>query len=91
MSMMNDIIEELKTKILTVLDLPDVTPDDITPDSELVGGDLGLDSIDILEIVMMLEKDYGVRIDNRELGAKVLVSLKTLAAYVETQQADQSP
>ena len=88
---MSDLIEELKTKILTVLDLPDVAPAEITPESPLVGGDLGLDSIDILEIVMMLEKDYGVRIDNRELGAKVLVSLQTLAAYVETQRAAQAP
>jgi len=84
---MSDLIDELKIKILEALDLPDVTPEEITADSELVGGDLGLDSIDILEIVMMLEKEYGVRIDNRELGAQVLVSLKTLAAYVEANQA----
>ena len=88
---MPDLIEELKMKILEVLDLPDVAPEEITAESELVGGDLGLDSIDILEIVMMLEKDYGVRIDNRELGARVLVSLRTLADYVAANQPAPAP
>jgi len=42
-----------------------------------------LDSIDVLELVMMIEKDYSVRIDNKELGAKVFANLRTLAEYIQ--------
>jgi len=76
------LIEALKIKIVEILNLPDVTPDDIPVDGQLVGGELGIDSIDVLEMVIMIEKDYGVVIDNKELGAKVFASLRTLAAYI---------
>lgn len=79
---MERLIEDLKKKIVEILDLTDVQPGEIETDAPLVGGDLGIDSIDVLEMVMMIEKDYGVRIDNRELGAKVFASLRTLAAYI---------
>jgi acyl carrier protein len=79
---MEQLLEELKKKIIETLDLVDVSPDDIKEDDQLVGGDLGIDSIDVLELVMMIEKDYGVKIDNKELGAKVFVSLRTLARYI---------
>jgi acyl carrier protein len=77
-----ELIEALKIKIVEILNLPDVTPDDIPVDGQLVGGELGIDSIDVLEMVIMLEKDYGVVIDNKELGAKVFASLRALAAYI---------
>jgi acyl carrier protein len=76
------LIDELKIKIIDVLNLIDVTPDDIDADGQLVGGDLGIDSIDVLEMVMMIEKDYSVKIDSRELGAKVFASLRTMAQYI---------
>lgn len=79
---MEALLQELKRKIIETLDLVDVTPDDIKEEDQLVGGDLGIDSIDVLELVMMIEKDYGVKIDNKELGAKVFASLKTLAQYI---------
>jgi acyl carrier protein len=68
-----------------ILNLQDVEPDEIDPDEQLVGGRLGIDSIDVLEMVMMIEQDYGVVIDNKELGAQVFVSLNTLAAYIQSQ------
>ena len=79
---MEELIEALKIKIVEILNLPDVTPDDIPVDGQLVGGELGIDSIDVLEMVIMIEKDYGVVIDNKELGAKVFASLRSLAAYI---------
>jgi acyl carrier protein len=79
---MKNLINELKIKIVDTLDLVDVNPDDIDENAQLVGGDLGIDSIDVLEMVMMIEQDYGVKIDNRELGAKVFASLQTMAAYI---------
>ncbi len=79
---MEKLIKELKVKIVDTLNLPDITPDDINVDAQLVGGDLGIDSIDVLELVMMIEQDYSVRIDNKELGAKVFTSLRSLASYI---------
>jgi acyl carrier protein len=79
---MESLLNELRIKIVELLNLIDVHPDDIQEDDQLVGGELGIDSIDILELVIMIEKDYGVKIDNRELGAKVFATLKTLAGYI---------
>jgi acyl carrier protein len=79
---MEKLIRDLQIKIVDVLNLIDVQPEDIKPDSQLVGGDLGIDSIDVLEMVIMIERDYGVKIDNRELGVKVFATLRTLAEYI---------
>jgi len=79
---MEKLIKELQVKVVEVLNLIDVQPDDIKVDNQLVGGDLGIDSIDVLEMVIMIEKDYGVKIDNRELGVKVFATLGTLADYI---------
>jgi acyl carrier protein len=80
---MENLIQELKVKIVEILNLPDVSPDDIEVDGQLVGGDLGIDSIDVLEMVIMIEKDYGVSIDNKELGTKVFATLRTLAIHIQ--------
>lgn len=80
--LMDKLLSELKVKIIEVLNLMDVQPDDIADDGLLVGGNLNIDSIDVLELVIMIEKDYGVKIENRELGAKVFASLRTLAEYI---------
>ena len=77
------LIDELRVKIIDTLNLEDIAPEQIKEDAQLVGGELGLDSIDVLELVMMIEKDYSVRIDNKELGAKVFASLRTLADYIQ--------
>ena len=79
---MENLIRDLQTKIVEVLNLMDVQPEEIKPDDQLVGGGLGIDSIDVLEMVIMIEKDYGVKIDNRELGVKVFATLRTLAEYI---------
>ena len=77
------LIDELRVRIIDTLNLEDIVPDDIGEDDQLIGGELGLDSIDVLELVMMIEKDYSVRIDNKELGAKVFASLRVLAEYIQ--------
>lgn len=79
---MEKLLTELKVKIVDILNLPDVSPADIREDDQLVGGPLGIDSIDVLEMVIMIEKDYGIVINNRELGAKVFATLRTLADYI---------
>lgn len=79
---MNDFIVRLKKKIIKTLDLEDIAPDDIGDEDRLIGGELGLDSIDALELVMMVESDYSLKIDNKELGEKVFSSVKALAEYI---------
>ena len=79
---MEKLIKDLQTKMVELLNLMDVQPEEIKPDEQLVGGKLGIDSIDVLEMVIMIEKDYGVKIDNRELGVKVFATLRTLAEYI---------
>ena len=85
---MERLIKELQTKIVSVLKLTDVEPDDLNVDEQLVGGRLGIDSIDVLEMVIMIEKDYGVRIDGRELGVEVFASVRTLAEYIQTHVSE---
>lgn len=82
MSQIEEMINELRVKIIDTLGLIDVKPEDIKEDERLVGSDLGIDSIDVLELVMMIEKDYGVKIDSKELGVKVFASIRTLATHI---------
>jgi acyl carrier protein len=76
------LVNELKIKIIDTLAFEDITPDDIVEQDQLVGGELGIDSIDVLELVMMIDKDYGVKIDNKELGEKVFANLTSLARFI---------
>jgi len=80
---MNDLIDELKRKLIDLLNLVDVTPENFDENAQLVGGELGIDSIDVLEMVVMIEKDYGVVINNQEIGKEVFASLASLARYIE--------
>lgn len=80
---MNELINELKVKLIALLNLSDLTPDDFDENAQLVGGDLGIDSIDVLEMVVMIEKDYGIIINNQEIGEKVFASLTALANYIQ--------
>ncbi|MGV8058155.1 MAG: phosphopantetheine-binding protein [Smithellaceae bacterium] len=82
MSQLDELIAELKVKIISTLGLMDVKPQDIKDDAQLVGGDIGIDSIDVLELVMMIEKDYGIKIESKELGAKVFASVRALSTYI---------
>jgi acyl carrier protein len=79
---MDELLAELKIKIISTLSLLDVRPEDIKEDEPLVGGGIGIDSIDILELVLMLEKDYGVKIETREVGVKAFASVRALAQFV---------
>jgi len=79
---MEALIAELKVKIIDTLSLLDVAPEDIGDDDLLVGGDLGIDSIDVLELVLMLEKDYGVKIESKDVGVQAFASVRALAGFV---------
>ena len=79
---METLITNLKTQIIEQLNLEDIQPDDINPEEPLFGTDLGLDSIDALEIIVLLEKEYGIKIQSQEEGKKVFYSVKTIAEYI---------
>ena len=80
---MEQLIEELKVKLIDILNLQDVQPEEFDTDAQLVGGDLGIDSIDVLEMAVMIEKDYGIVINNQEIGERVFASLTNLATYIK--------
>ncbi len=83
----NDLIEKIKNLIIQRLKLLEMTPEMIETDAPLFGEGLGLDSIDALELVLGLEKEFGVIIPDAEVGRKVFQSVKTMAQYVLDQQA----
>lgn len=87
-SRMDQLIGELQVKMVDLLDLTNIRPEDIDANGPLIGGKLELDSIDVLELVIMIEKDYGIRIETRELGEKVFASLATMAAYIADNVPD---
>jgi acyl carrier protein len=80
---METLIDALKSQIVTALKLSDVKPQDIDPDAPLVGGGLGLDSIDTLELLVLLEKEYGVTIPDVNVGKQVFASVRALADYIQ--------
>lgn len=80
---MEELIIELKEKIIDSLNLEDMTPGDIDDNAPLFGEEgLGLDSIDALEIIVLLEKNYGIRLANAEEGKAIFSNIVSIAAYV---------
>ena len=81
---MEEIILELKEKIIKALNLEDMTPEDIDAAAPLFGdGGMGLDSIDALEIIVLLEKSYGIRLANAAEGKAIFTSIESIAGYVQ--------
>jgi acyl carrier protein len=79
---MEDLIYKLKQEIITELKLEDITPEDIDADSPLFAEGLGLDSIDALELIVLLEKNYGIKIEDPKDGKKIFYSVRTMAEYI---------
>ncbi len=74
--------EQLKGQIIKFLNLTDLTPADIKDDEPLFGDGLGLDSIDSLELIVLLKKEYGITIKDPKDGRKVLVDVNSMADYI---------
>ena len=75
--------EQLKQQIIQFLNLTDLTPADIKDEEPLFGDGLGLDSIDSLELVVLLKREYGITIQDPREGRKILVDVNTMADYIE--------
>ena len=79
---MEKLKEELKKQIIEQLNLENVTVADIKDDASLFGDGLGLDSIDALELIVLLEKFHHVKITNPEDGKKIFSSINSIADYI---------
>lgn len=73
---------ELKNKIIEVLNLEDIQIDEIQDNDALFGDGLGLDSIDALELIVLLDKDYGIKLSDPKEGRSIFQSIETMAAYI---------
>ena len=78
-----DLKAQLKKQIIEFLNLTDLKPEDIKDDEELFGGGMGLDSIDSLELIVLLNREYGITIKDPKEGRKVLVDVNTMVDYIE--------
>ena len=75
--------QRLKEQIIEFLNLTDLKPEDIKDNEELFGGGLGLDSIDSLELIVLLNREYGITIKDPKEGRKVLVDVNTMVDYIQ--------
>jgi acyl carrier protein len=78
--------QQLKKQIIEFLNLTSLKPDDIKDDELLFGEGLGLDSIDSLELIVLLKREYGINIQDPKEGRKVLVDVNTMVDYIEKQR-----
>lgn len=79
---MENLKETLKQQIIEALSLEDMTPADIADDIALFGDGLGLDSIDALELIVLMERNYGIKLKDPAEGREILKSVNTMAAYI---------
>ena len=83
---MSDLRTELKESIIEQLNLEELSIADIDNDDPLFGDGLGLDSIDALELIVLLEKDYGIKLTDPEQGKEIFISINKMAEYIETHR-----
>ena len=83
---MEELILKLKQEIIEVLNLEEVKPEDIVNDDPLFGSGLGLDSIDALELIVLLEKNYGIKLNDPAQGRDIFKSVNVLAEYIQANR-----
>jgi len=83
---MDNLILELKQQIIEVLNLEGMTPEDINENAPLFGEGLGLDSIDALELIVLMEKNYGIKLEDPKKGKDIFSSIKTMAEYIQNHK-----
>lgn len=74
--------QELKVKIKAILNLEDINVEDINDADPLFGDGLGLDSIDALELIVLLDRDYGIKLADQKEGREIFKSIEVMAAYI---------
>ncbi len=83
---MSQLTDNLKVQLIAQLNLEDIEPEDIETSDPLFGDGLGLDSIDALEIIVLLEKEYGIKIENPKEGKEIMYSVESLANFIENNK-----
>ena len=83
---MDELKLQLKQQIIEALNLDEMQPADIQDDAPLFGEGLGLDSIDALELIVLLDKNYGVKLSNPKEGKAIFQSINTMAEYVASHR-----
>jgi len=79
---METLIQKVKEEIIEVLNLEDVMPEDIDENAPLFGEGLSLDSIDALELIVLMEKNYGIKLKDPNQGKEIFKSVKVMAEYI---------
>ncbi|MBN2192064.1 MAG: hypothetical protein JW751_04550 [Polyangiaceae bacterium] len=82
------LMADLRQKIVATVGLAGLSGDDLPADGPLFGPTTGLDSIDVLELVVMVEKEYGVTIKGKEVGEQAFETLRSLATFIQTKRAE---
>jgi acyl carrier protein len=84
---MEELIDKLKGEIIEQLNLEDVAKEDIDTDGALFMDGLGLDSIDALELIVLLERNYGIKLDNPNQGKEIFHSVRSMAEFIQSKKA----
>lgn len=83
---MENLITKLKEQLIEHLNLEDIRVEDIDTDKPLFGDGLGLDSIDALELIVLLDKEYGIKVASPEEGKQAFSSVQSMATYITSKQ-----
>lgn len=83
---MEELIKTLKEQIIEALNLEEMSVTDIEDDAALFGTGLGLDSIDALELIVLLEREYGIKLSNPAQGKEIFKSVHSIAEYVSANR-----
>ncbi len=86
-----ELIDKLKEEIIQTLNLEDLKKEDIDTDAPLFGAGLGLDSIDALELIVLLEKNHGIKVSNPQEGKAIFKSIRTMAEYIQSKSPIKNP
>ncbi len=84
--MSDELVPQVKQMIIDALRIEGMAPDEIDSDAPLFGEGLGLDSIDALQLVVAMEKEFGVVVPDADTGTKVFASVRAMAAYIAEQR-----
>ncbi len=85
--MIEDLILKLKKEIIDQLQVEGMAPEEVDPEAPLFEeGGLGFDSIDVLELVVLLDKNYGIKVQGPKEGPKIFYSIRTMAEYILAHQ-----
>jgi acyl carrier protein len=83
-------ILKLKKEIIEVLNLEELTPEDIDENAPLFGVEgIGLDSIDVLELIVLMQNNYDIKITDPNQGEKIFTSVNTMAEYIRKVKSEQ--